>query len=138
MTGCPYRSQEIDHTADRALWAWGEGLSDLFVASAQGMYSLMADLDGLVAVDWRDVRLESLDREALLVGWLNELLFLTEMEGLLFVDWRIELLTDTALVARVGGVHAPVTKASIKATTFHNLEIVEDESGWSAEITFDV
>jgi SHS2 domain-containing protein len=70
------------------------------------------------------------------------------------VDYRIGSLTEAAsagsagaasaesagaaLVARVGGVSIPVTKASIKAATFHNLEIVQAESGWSTQITFDV
>jgi len=143
---CRYRYREIGHTADRALWVWGSELPDLFAGAARGMYSLMADLDGLVATDWQQVRLEALDRETLLVSWLNELLFLTETERLLFVDYRVESLTEAAsadsagaaLVARVGGVSLPVTKASIKAATFHNLEIVQAESGWSTQITFDV
>jgi protein archease len=143
---CRHRYREIEHTADRALWVWGSELSDLFTGAARGMYSLMADTDGLVATEWRQVRLEALDLEMLLVDWLNELLFLTEMERLLLVDYRIESLTEAAsagpvgaaLVARVGGVSMPVTKASIKAATFHDLEIVRAESGWSTEITFDV
>lgn len=154
-TPCRYRYREIEHTADRALQVWADNLADLFVGASRGMYSLMGDLAGLVPVDWREIRLESLDREALLVDWLNELLFLTEVEGLLFVDWRIESLTDVtsaapgdgrlaespgsmSLVARVGGASEPVTKAHIKAATFHNLKVVHDERGWFTQITFDV
>jgi riboflavin kinase/FMN adenylyltransferase len=160
---CLYRVREIEHTADRAMQVWGSHIEDLFVGAGRGMYSLMADLDGLVAVDWREVRLEALDRETLLVDWLNELLFLTETEGLLFVEWQIESLVDRGrrdyeaqqgvkaaeaagvegrggamLVARAGGLHAPVTRAQIKATTFHDLKLVQDETGWSTVITFDV
>jgi riboflavin kinase/FMN adenylyltransferase len=160
---CLYRYREIEHTADRALRVWGSSLDDLFVGAARGMYSLMADLDGLVAVDWREIRLEAWDCETLLVDWLNELLFLTETEGLLFVEWQIDSLVDrgvqddkpkpgvnaaraartegrgsAALVAHAGGVHEPVTRAQIKATTFHNLKLVQDETGWSTVITFDV
>jgi SHS2 domain-containing protein len=43
-----------------------------------------------------------------------------------------------ALVARAGSVVAPVTKAHIKAATFHDLEIVHDPGGWTTQITFDV
>jgi riboflavin kinase/FMN adenylyltransferase len=135
---CPYRYLEIEHTADRALQVWGKRLPDLFAGATRGMYSLMADLDGLVPTAWREVRLDALDRESLLVDWLNELLFLTEVEGLLFVEYRFELLTDTALVARAGGVPAPAIRAQIKAATFHNLALVCDEAGWSTVITFDV
>jgi riboflavin kinase/FMN adenylyltransferase len=157
---CPYRYHEVEHTADRALQVWGRALPDLFVGAARGMYSLMVDLDGPVAANWQQLRLEAWDREALLVDWLNELLFLTETQGLAFVDCRIEFLGDStesvgsspeslvqalsenpntvALVAQVGSAKAPVTKAQIKAATFHDLALVEDETGWSAVITFDV
>jgi riboflavin kinase/FMN adenylyltransferase len=101
---CRYRYREVDHTADRALRVWGHQLEDLFAGAAKGMYSLMADLDGLVAIDWREIRLEAWDPPSLLVDWLNELLFLTEMEGLVFVDSHIESLDETVLVARAGGV----------------------------------
>ncbi len=136
--GCPYRYMEVEHTADRALRVWGRDLPDLFVGAARGMTGLMADLDGLVATEWREVRLEAWDRESLLVNWLNELLFLTETERVLFVDYRIESLTDTVLVARVRGAHAPVTKAVVKAATYHDLRLVHDDAGWSTVITFDV
>jgi len=102
------------------------------------MTSFMADLDGLAPTEWREVRLEAWDRESLLVDWLNELLFLAETERLLFVDYRIELLTDTALVARVRGAHAPVTMAVVKAATYHDLRLAHDDAGWSTVITFDV
>jgi riboflavin kinase/FMN adenylyltransferase len=135
---CPYRYLEVEHTADRALGVWGNHLPDLYVGAAQGMYSLMADLDGLVATTWRRVRLEDWDRESLLVNWLNELLFLTETEGFLLVECQIESLTDTELVARVGGVPGSVNKASIKAATFHDLTLAREDHGWATVITFDV
>jgi len=109
------------------------------------MYGLMADLEDLAAVNWRLIRLEALDREALLVDWLNELLYLAEMEGLLIVDYRIETLVGSGsgshgavLVVQVGGMPAPVTKSHIKAATYHDLSLEQGEDGWSTVITFDV
>ena len=61
-----------------------------------------------------------------------------EMEGLLFVEYKIETLSDTRMIAHAGGVVGPVSKASIKAATFHDLELARDEDGWSTVITFDV
>jgi riboflavin kinase/FMN adenylyltransferase len=138
LATCNYRFREIEHTADRALHVWGRELADLFVGAARGMYSLMADVEGLVATGWREVRLEALDRETLLVDWLNELLFFTEMEALLFVGFQIEALDDTMLQARVGSIPGAVTRATIKAATFHNLELIRNEDGWFTDLTFDV
>jgi SHS2 domain-containing protein len=135
---CPYRYEEVEHTADRALSVWGKHPQDLFAGAARGMFDLMADVEGLVATTWRAVQLEDWDQESLLVAWLNELLFLSEAEDLLLVDYRIESLTDTALVAQVGGTPGPVTKAAIKAATFHNLAVVREARGWATVVTFDV
>jgi riboflavin kinase/FMN adenylyltransferase len=136
--GCPYLYEEIDHTADRAMRVWGDGLPSLFIGAARGMYHLMADLDGLAATEWCEILVESSDSEALLVEWLNELLFLTEMEGLLFVDYEIDSLTGSSLVGRAGGVPAEPSKAHIKAATYHDLLIVCKGTGCSSVVTFDV
>lgn len=141
-----YRFRELEHTADRALHVWGKGLPDLLVGTARGMCSLMGNVADLTPEVWRMIRIEADDREALLVEWLNELLFLNEQEGLLFVDFRIQSVSDpgetpqagAALVANVGGAVAPVTRAHIKAATFHNLKLVKENGGWSTVITFDV
>lgn len=137
---CPYRYREVEHTADRALWVWGQSVPALFVGAARGMVSLMNDPDreGRVATQWRIVSLEALDRESLLVEWLNELLYLAESEGLLLCAFEIESLTDTTLEGRAGGVPAEEIKGDIKAATYHDLALEENEGGWSTLITFDV
>jgi len=91
---CDYRYHEVEHTADRALYVWGARPPDLFAGAARGMYGLMADLDELVPIEWREVRLQAGDRETLLVDWLNELLFLTDTEGLLFVGFQVQALAS--------------------------------------------
>jgi SHS2 domain-containing protein len=87
------------------------------------------------------------------VQWLNELLYYTEMEELHFLEFQVESVSAGSapqvghesepnvvaqLVARAGAIQAPLTGAQIKAATFHNLELVKDQDGWSTEITFDV
>lgn len=138
LAGCRYRYYEVEHTADRALHVWGQTLPDLFEGAARGMASLTADLTNLVAVDWREIHLEGWDRESLLVAWLNELLYLAESEGQIFFEARLESLTATSLRGQVGGVRVPVAQGSVKAATYHALEVVPaDRGGWSTMITFD-
>ena len=136
--GCPHGYQEIEHTADRALRVWGRELPDLFVGAARGMYSLLADVQGSTPTTWREISLEGWDRETLLVDWLNELLYLTEIEDLLFVDFEVDSLTPTTLLARAGAIPGRVTRANIKAATFHDLALSDDGHRWSTVITFDV
>jgi SHS2 domain-containing protein len=138
LDSCPFRFEEIEHTADRALRILSPELAGLFAGAARGMFSLMADLDGMVATEWRQVRLEAWDTESLLVDWLNELLFLAESEGLLLLESRIKKLSQTELVAEAGTIPGEINKAHIKAATFHNLAIRQDARGWSTVLTFDV
>ncbi|MFC2030838.1 archease [Chloroflexota bacterium] len=134
----PFRYREIEHTADRALWVWGEQLADLYAGAARGMYTLMADIEGRVATRWREIRLKGRDREGLLVDWLNELLFVSEVEHVLFVDFQVTQLGSGQLVALAGEVPGSATQADIKAATFHNLAVNRVDDGWSTVITFDV
>jgi SHS2 domain-containing protein len=130
--------EEIEHTADLALRVYGQDMRELFGNAAYGMFALMAEpsLEGLARE--REVSLEAMDYEGLLVDWLNELIYLHEVEGETYSQFTIETLSPTKLKAHVtGGPTKSKTKA-IKAATFHDLEIVKTSSGYKATIVFDV
>ena len=131
------RWQEVDHTADLALRVWGMDLADVFATAAQGMFSLLTDLDSIVPTRSVSLVLDSLDAEALLVDWLNELLYLNEVEGLALTDFVFEILTPTHLEARVQGGLVQEYWNYIKAATFHNLEIRPTMEGYVTELVFD-
>jgi SHS2 domain-containing protein len=81
----------------------GETIEDLFVEAARAVADLSgtptADPAGAGVHDWVD----STDREALLVAWINELVERTEVDHLLYADVEIEDLTDRQIRARLGG-----------------------------------
>ncbi len=132
----PFR--EIEHTADWALEAWAPTLPELFVDAARGMQALAGAQAG--AGDARRLRLEltAVDAEALLVAWLQELLFYTESEGLVFDLFEIESLSSTVLQAQVVGRPAGRLDKVIKAVTYHNLAIRPTPDGFSVTLVFDV
>ena len=131
--------EEVDHTADRALRVWAADARSLFLDAAHGMINLMGDPPpGCTPTGWQDIELEAIDQESLLVEWLNELLYLAEETGGLFVTFDVLALTEYHLRARAGWVPARASKAHIKAATYHNLAIVQTADGVSVELTFDV
>jgi SHS2 domain-containing protein len=132
------RFEEIEHTADVALRVHGHNLKEVFVNAACGLFSLMADLEGLSPSVSREVHLEALDRESLLVDWLNELLYLHEVEEEIYTRCEIEALSSTALSAIVWGAKMTASKLTVKAATFHDLEIRETEDGYIATVVFDI
>ncbi len=133
-----FRFEEVEHTADLALKVHGHSLKEVFVNAACGLFSLMADLEGLEPTISHEISLESLDCEALLVNWLNELLYLHEVEEEIYTRFEIETLSSTALSATVWGTKMAASKLTVKAATFHDLAIREAEDGYLATVVFDV
>ena len=86
----------------------------------------------------RDVRITALDREALLVDWLNEILYLSEMQGELYTSFEVALTSDTEMNAIASGRRGRPTKRWIKAATFYDLRIVDSPGCSTARFVFDV
>lgn len=84
------------------------------------------------------VSLNAPDREALLVDWLNELIFLAETNRQIFDEVHVESLGDNALTAEVRGRPDERARTLVKAATFHGLHIVESDGGVSATVLLDV
>ncbi len=130
--------EEIEHTADLAIRVYGQDMRELFANAAHGMFALMAEPSLEEPAREQEVSLEAMDYESLLVDWLNELIFLHEVERETYSQFAIETLSPTQLKAHVtGGPTKSKTKA-IKAATFHDLTIKETANGLVATIVFDV
>lgn len=130
--------EEIEHTADWAYRVRGKNLAELFVRAAVGLYTLV----GMQLVSGKRIRrtiqLKAIDRESLLVAWLNELLYFHESEGLGFESLEIQHLDETSLQAKVTGASTQQWLKDIKAVTYHNLAIYETESELEVTLVLDV
>jgi SHS2 domain-containing protein len=121
---------------------WGRSLAEIFAQGAQALYGLMTDRRRLRVRQVLEVEVEALDREALLVDWLNHLLYLYDARG--FLARRIEVLeiSATRLKARLGGEELDpqrhILKSGVKAATYHNLTIKRHDGDWEAMIVFDL
>jgi SHS2 domain-containing protein len=136
----PYR--QIPHTADLAWRIWGKTRPELFENAGRALSATLTDIRYLRRRETREVSLESSDREALLVDWLNHLLYLYDVEGFLGRDFRVVSLSDERLGAKVVGdifdESRHPSKTAVKAATFHNLEIVPEKDGWRATVVLDL
>jgi SHS2 domain-containing protein len=82
--------------------------------------------------------LEAGDHEALLVAWLQELLYLSEAEDRVYDDLTIMALTPARLEAVARGRPAAPGSKTIKAVTYHNLRIQAGAGQYTVTIVFDV
>ncbi|MBI4675394.1 MAG: archease [Chloroflexi bacterium] len=131
------RYTEIDHTADWAFRAYGSTLQELFENAAYAIFALEGALDAQSTLT-REIKVEGVDREALLVNWLNELLFLQETKHETFQKFNFTEFSDTKLKATIHGAPAKAVTKFIKAVTFHDLKIEQTDKGWQATIVVDV
>jgi SHS2 domain-containing protein len=132
---------EVEHTADWAIRVRGKTLSELFINVAIGIYSLVVDLPFRKADKAeieRMVEVEGVDPETLLINWLNELLYHTEMDNEVFSEFEMECFEATRLRATVRGCSTHQLKKHIKAATFNDLCIIPTENGYEATVVFDV
>lgn len=130
--------EELDHTADLAIRVCANSLEDLFSTAAEAMFSLTAQAVDTEPISIDDLELEGIDRETLLIEWLNELLYIHERDDVVIMDIEFKCLTNTALQASVRGVPVEEYYAHIKAATFHNLRIDTNKEGFCTAIVFDV
>jgi len=129
-------------TADKGIRAWGRDLPEVFIHAARGLWSLMVEPETARPEEMLPVKVEAGDRETLLVAWLNELLYLHEVEGFVAADFEIRQFADTMLEAEVWGERVEPARhpvvGHVKAATYHLLQVVSVEGGWEAQVVVDV
>ncbi len=129
--------REVEHTADWALHVWAPNMPGLLQTAAQGMYTLMRAEPADGSRVRRTMTLPPAELEDTLIDFLSELLFLNEVEGLVFDHFDFQPLDGGWQVTLEG---APVRSVSkeIKAVTYHNLNVTQTPNGLEATIVFDV
>jgi SHS2 domain-containing protein len=135
------RYEILEHTADVGIEATGASPEEVFEAAARGLAELLGA--------WfpgegqpRPVVVEASDRDALLVAWLDELLYLREAHDLVFGGFAVPSLSEGDLEATVRAGPAgerEVEGVGIKAATFHRLEVSPQPDGsWRGRVYLDV
>ena len=123
----------IDHTADIGIVAYGADIKQVFTNAAIGLCNLIIDTDSISETTQRDLELSSQDTESLLVEWLNELIYVFDVERLAFKSFAIDQLSNNHIKARCFGEkinpQQHVLKREIKAATYHMLTVDKESNG---------
>ncbi len=132
----------IEHTADIGIVAYGADIKQVFANAALGLFNLMADLGNLKEGVKREIELSAEDIEVLLVQWLNELIYISEVEHVLFKRFEINELSNTRLKAACFGEKIKAgqhrLKREIKAATYHMLKLNKENGSYQVRIIFDI
>lgn len=135
----PFKIKE--HTADVSLEASGGNLAEAFSNLGEGMFSIITYPEKINPSQCFDIEVKSTDEDALVVDWLNELLFLNQARGVMIRRFEIKEISENSIKS-LGcgeifdeGKH-PI-KTEIKAATYHDLSVTKQE-GIKIKVTFDV
>ena len=131
----------VDHTADVGIIAYGANISQAFANAARALFSLITELENVEEVLHRDIELTATDQESLLVEWLNQLIYLFDVENIVFKRFDIAQLNPTQLKARIYGEKVDKSKhklkIGVKATTYHMLKVDKDD-GCMVQVILDI
>jgi SHS2 domain-containing protein len=131
--------QFLEHTGELHLRVRGRFLGEVLSEAGRALAALA--LRGSPAVPdgaWHEVTVRSSDREALLVDWLNELIYQAESTSEVPTDFEILEVDDRYVRARVRGVVVEQPPALVKAATLHGVTVQPVEGGIQADVVLDV
>lgn len=133
------RYQLIDHTADILVRTTGKDMNEAFENAAYALFDTMCDASSVEPVKIKKVECEAGDLGQLLVDWLSRLLFLCDVDDMLFSEFEVKI-TGTKLTAKIKGeamdAEKHQLKNDVKAITYHMLEV--DEGKNSVQVLFDI
>lgn len=84
--------------------------------------------------------LEGPDAGALLVDWLNEILYIHETRDAVITSIDVTEVTQDAVRGVVGIAPraADTGGTAVKAATFHRLSVRAEDGGWATQVYVDV
>ena len=134
------RFRLIEHTADMGLVAYGKSLAEAFANAAYGLFSLIVEPNKVKEKESRKVTVQAQDAESLLFNWINELIYIFEVERLLFKSFDITEFTGQSLEATCWGERYDPSrhqlKTGVKSATYHMLKVDGEKN--RVQVIFDV
>jgi SHS2 domain-containing protein len=132
----------FDVAADVGVAGWGRDPAECLRQCALGVFNLIVPIDAVQALESREVAARGTPLETLLVNWLNECLYLHELEGFAVAD-----ITRPEITA--AGVHGvlrgePIDPSRhprgtvVKAATFHGLELRQEPDRVTGRVVLDI
>lgn len=137
----------LDHTADVGFEvAEAYTLEALFDEARWALLMTMFEEPPEKGEDEDRVRLSAPDLEALLVRWVNELVFLIQSDGFVPTGAEIQIREvnreEFHLEGRLTGAPLDLEghgwQGEIKSATFHGLNVTRESEGWRAQMILDV
>jgi SHS2 domain-containing protein len=130
----------LPHTADIGIRASGASLEEVFEQATLGLAEVLGALRPGSAGEPTPLAVAAGDPGALLVDWLNEVLWLHEVRQAAVAAVRVERVAEDRASGSVSLSTSgpPADGTFVKAATYHHLKVERAAGGWQAEVYLDV
>ena len=132
--------EELEHTADVRIRVRAGTLEGLFSEAARALMLVMYGRLGKGNLT-RAISVRGHDLESLMHAFLSELLFITEVDGLVFSGAEVRI-HEGALEGEVIGepfsMEAHNVGRGVKGISYSGLSIVHDQGSYILDVIFDV
>lgn len=134
----------LDHTADAKFKAFGQTLEEAFINSANATFGLLISPKDVKAETSHELNIKSNRLESLLYDFIEELLFMLDVDGFLLskIESLIIKKTNTGyqLLCTVFGDSYKNYEISgnIKSVTYSNMEIKKTKDGFEITVVLDI
>lgn len=141
-----HKYEILEHTADLKIRAFGKTKEEVFRHILLGMIeSLKAELYQPQEKVKRQIKIKSPDLSALLVDFLSEVLYLTQVNKEVYNDIKFKKFEDPStssgqveLEGELSGQKIERFGEDIKGVTYHGLDIKKIDGHWEATVLFDI
>jgi SHS2 domain-containing protein len=134
--------EQFEVEADVGIRAWGPTRAEAFAQAALGVLSLVADPATVSPRETREIRAQADGAETLLVAWIDECLYVHEIEA--FVVSRVEVTScsDDLVLGRLHGEPLDAARhrlgTVVKAATLHGVSVRRRDGEHEVRIVVDV
>jgi len=128
----------LEHAADLIIQATGKTPEELFSEMLRGMFEAIKPKFANNKMIKRQISVKSFDLKALLVDFLSEALYQSDINNEAYFKATFKKFSETELEAELFGRKIDSFEEEIKAVTHHNLKIEKKDDEWEAEVLFDI
>lgn len=130
----------VSRTADLRMIVMGKNIVELFSSALAGMmFFLGPKIPKNPKPIRRIIKIESPDKTALLVDFLNEILSCSQINKETYDKIIFRKLTSTEINAEISGYAVENFREDIKAATYHEADIKQNKKGkWQTALVFDI
>jgi SHS2 domain-containing protein len=134
--------EHFDVEADVGVRGWGGSRAAAFAQVTLGVFALLVAPDDVEPRERREVRAQAEAPDALLVTWIDECLYVHEIEGFLARSVEMTVCTDTLAHGVLTGEPVDPNRhrlgTVVKGATYHQVRVAEHDGVHEARVIVDV